>query len=69
MKVFSVSLASLTVTDSHGKVLLSVVPNVYPATRIIARKDYGDESLVEYVQVTNILRTRQGFTDEEFTQH
>ena len=45
------SIASLTVTNSKGKVLLNVLPNVYPATRIIARKDYGDESLVEYIQV------------------
>jgi len=44
------SLASLNVTNSKGKVLVSIVPNVFPATRIIARKDYGDDSLVEYVQ-------------------
>lgn len=52
---FSVSIASLTITNSRGKVLLSVVPNVYPATRVIARKEYGDESLVEYVQVNTPL--------------
>ncbi len=50
-----VSIASLTITNSRGKVLLNVVPNVYPATRIIARKDYGDESLVEYIQVNASL--------------
>ncbi|KAG8525452.1 uncharacterized protein KY384_009096 [Bacidia gigantensis] len=44
------SIASLTVTNARGKVLLSVVPNVYPATRVIARKDYSDENLVEFVQ-------------------
>ncbi|KAL6716330.1 hypothetical protein ACLMJK_005896 [Lecanora helva] len=44
------SIASLTITNARGKVLLNVVPNVYPATRIIARKDFGDESLVEYIQ-------------------
>jgi len=44
------SIASLTVTNSKGKILLNVVPNVYPATRVIARKDYGDESLIEYIQ-------------------
>ena len=44
------SIASLTITNSRGKILLSVVPNVYPATRIIARKDYGDDSLVEFIQ-------------------
>lgn len=44
------SIAAFTVTNSRGRVLLNVVPNVYPATRVIARKDYGDESLVEYIQ-------------------
>ena len=66
MKAPIVSLASLSVTNSRGKVLLSVVPNVHPATRVIARKDYGDESLVEYVQVITILRDRQDFTNNSF---
>ena len=44
------SIAALTVTNSKGKVLLNVVPNVFPATRVIARKDYGDESPVEFIQ-------------------
>ena len=51
----TVSIASLTITNNKGKILLNVVPNVYPATRVIARKDYGDESLVEYIQVKGIL--------------
>lgn len=54
----TVSIASLTVTNSKGKILLNVVPNVYPATRIIARKDYGDESLVEYIQVKKTCSAR-----------
>ena len=48
-----VSIASLTVTNSRQKVLLNAVPNIYPATRIIARKDVGDDGLVEYIQVGN----------------
>ncbi len=44
------SIAALTITNAKGKVLLNVVPNVYPATRVIARKDFGDDSLVEYIQ-------------------
>ena len=44
------AIASLTVTNAKGKILLNVVPNIYPATRVIARKDYGDDSLVEFVQ-------------------
>ena len=55
----SVSIVSLTVTNVKGKVLLNVVPNVYPATRVIARKDYGDESLVEYIQVKAVLSATQ----------
>ena len=51
----TVSIASLTVINSRGKALLNIVPNVYPATRIIARKDYGDESLVEYIQVDAVV--------------
>lgn len=62
----TVSIASLTIVNSRGKVLLKVVPNVYPATRIIARKDYGDESLVEYIQVwlclKNVLDDLTGFS-------
>ena len=52
MNLHTVSIASLTITNSRGKVLLNVVPNIYPATRIIARKDFSDESLVEYVRVS-----------------
>lgn len=53
------SIVSLTVTNAKGKVLLNVVPNVYPATRVIARKDYGDDSLVEYIQVKAVLSATQ----------
>lgn len=51
------SIAALTVTNSKGKVLLNAVPNIFPATRVIARKDYGDESPVEYVQDPESLPT------------
>ena len=44
------SIASLTITNSKGLTLLNFVPNHHPATRILARKDAGDESLVEFVQ-------------------
>lgn len=48
-----VSIACLSVTNSRGNVLLNIVPNVFPATRIIAKKDTSDESLVDYIQVRN----------------
>lgn len=44
------SIASLTVTNSRRKVLLNIVPNAYPASRILARKEPGDESLIPYIQ-------------------
>ena len=59
---FVVSIASLIISNSQGKVLLNVVPNVYPATRIIARKDYGDESLVEYIQVCVEITEKHGLS-------
>lgn len=46
-----VSVASLTVTNSRQKTLLNATPNIYPASRIIARKDTADDGLVEYIQV------------------
>ena len=52
MSLLVVSIACLSVTNSRGKVLLNVTPNVFPATRIIAKKDVGDESLVDYIQVS-----------------
>ena len=45
------SIASLTVTNSRLKVLLNIVPNAYPASRVLTRKEPGDESLVAFIQV------------------
>ena len=44
------SIASLTITNGRGATLLNFVPNHHPASRILARKDAGDESMVEFVQ-------------------
>ena len=46
-----VSIASLTVTNSRLKVLLNIVPNAYPASRVLTRKEPGDDSLVAFIQV------------------
>jgi len=46
-----VSIASLTVTNSHRRILLNVVPNAYPSSRILTRKEPGDGTLVTYIQV------------------
>ena len=48
-------------TNSGQKVLLNALPNIYPATRIIARREIGDESLVEYIQVGGLFRPNHTF--------
>lgn len=59
-----VSIACLSVTNARGKVLLNVVPNIYPASRILAKKDTGDESLVEYIQVHGAEICRKTSTNQ-----
>jgi hypothetical protein len=46
-----VTISSLSVTNSRRRTVLNVVPNAFPATRISATRDLGDNSVVEYVQV------------------
>lgn len=61
-----VSVASLTVTNAHQKILLKAVPNIYPANRIIARKDIGDDGLVEYIQVCAKITMPDRWGDSAF---
>ncbi|KAL7269765.1 hypothetical protein RUND412_007559 [Rhizina undulata] len=44
------SIASLHITNAHKRVLLKITPNAFPSTKVLARKELGDESLVEFVQ-------------------
>ncbi|KAL8706140.1 MAG: hypothetical protein Q9201_000775 [Fulgogasparrea decipioides] len=44
------SIASLIVTNSRQKVILSITPNAFPASRITAKRDPSDEGLIEYIQ-------------------
>ncbi|KAI9839605.1 MAG: hypothetical protein M1819_002231 [Sarea resinae] len=44
------SLSSLTITNSRRHVLLTIAPNSFPATRITAKREVGDDSMVEFVQ-------------------
>ncbi|KAH0543490.1 hypothetical protein FGG08_002158 [Glutinoglossum americanum] len=44
------SLASLSITNSRRRTLLNIVPNSFPSTRIIAKRDTGDDGVVEYIQ-------------------
>lgn len=50
-----VSISSLSVTNSRRRTVLNVVPNAFPATRVAANRDLGDNSVVEYVQVRRCL--------------
>jgi hypothetical protein len=49
-------VASLNITNSRNRTLLNVTPNAFPATRYAARRDFGDDSVVEYIQVSLCLR-------------
>ncbi|KKY13882.1 putative arf gtpase activator [Diplodia seriata] len=44
------SIAALNVTNSRNRVLLNVTPNAFPASRYNAKREFGDDSVVEYVQ-------------------
>ncbi|TAQ88993.1 hypothetical protein B7494_g2659 [Chlorociboria aeruginascens] len=44
------TISSLSVTNSRRQTILNVVPNAFPATRVSAIRDLGDNSIVEYVQ-------------------
>lgn len=47
----SVSIASLVITNSRRKVLLSVGPDAFPTSRVFAKREQPDENLIEYIQV------------------
>ena len=51
IKSRSVSLASLHITNGRGRLIAKIVPNAFPSSRVLAKKDPGDDGLVEYVQV------------------
>ncbi|PYH29393.1 putative ARF GTPase activator (Csx2) [Aspergillus neoniger CBS 115656] len=44
------TIASVTITNSKRRVLLSLVPNSFPATRYAAKRETGDDSPIEYIQ-------------------
>ncbi len=46
-----VTIAQLTVTNSSRSVVLNITPNAYPAVRLTAKRDLGDDTPVNYVQV------------------
>ncbi|KAL2827294.1 hypothetical protein BJY01DRAFT_139353 [Aspergillus pseudoustus] len=43
------TIASVTVSNSR-RVLLNLIPNAFPATRYNAKRDFGDDNPIEYIQ-------------------
>lgn len=50
----TVTISALSVSNSRRRTILSVAPNAFPATRIFASRDLGDNAIVEYVQVASL---------------
>lgn len=46
-----VTVSNVSITNSKNRVLLNLYPNSFPATRYSARRDLGDDSPIEYIQV------------------
>ncbi|KAF2710463.1 ArfGap-domain-containing protein [Pleomassaria siparia CBS 279.74] len=44
------SVGALSITNNRGRTLLNISPNAFPSTRYNAKRDTGDESVIEYVQ-------------------
>lgn len=51
---YPVSIASLVITNSQRKVLLSVGADAFPASRLVAKREHSDENLIEYIQVRRL---------------
>lgn len=52
---WTVSVTSVKITNSRNRVLCTIVPHGFPVTRYIVKKEADDESVVEYIQVSNII--------------
>ncbi|EWC43906.1 hypothetical protein DRE_01258 [Drechslerella stenobrocha 248] len=44
------TVSSLTISNAKKKTVLSIAPNAFPSTRALAKREAGDDALVEYVQ-------------------
>ncbi|KAK6362749.1 hypothetical protein TWF730_000204 [Orbilia blumenaviensis] len=44
------TVTSLVVTNAKKKTIVSITPNAFPSTRAVAKKEVGDDALIEYVQ-------------------
>lgn len=50
-----VSITSLVVTNSRRRILLNITPNGFPASKVLAKRDIGDDSPIEYIHVTYLF--------------
>jgi Arf-GAP/SH3 domain/ANK repeat/PH domain-containing protein len=48
-----VSIASVTISSPRRR-LLTLTPNAFPAVRFAAKRDAGDDTPIEYIQVRTI---------------
>jgi len=44
------SITTLTISNGRKRVVLNIASNAYPATRLTARKDLGDETPIQFIQ-------------------
>ncbi|KAF1815506.1 ArfGap-domain-containing protein [Eremomyces bilateralis CBS 781.70] len=44
------SISNVSITNSRGRTILNITPNAYPATRFSAKRDLGDDAVIDYVQ-------------------
>ncbi|KAF1965744.1 centaurin-beta-2 [Bimuria novae-zelandiae CBS 107.79] len=47
--MFPLSVAALSITNSRGRTLLNISPNAFPATRYSAKRELGDDSVIDYI--------------------
>ena len=51
MLICLVTVSNVSIINSRNRVLLNLTPNSFPAARYSARRDAGDDSPIEYIQV------------------
>ncbi|KAF2015922.1 ARF GTPase-like protein activator [Aaosphaeria arxii CBS 175.79] len=44
------SVAALSITNNRNRTFLNISPNSFPASRYSARRDAGDDAVIEYIQ-------------------
>ncbi|KAI4678342.1 uncharacterized protein J4E88_006863 [Alternaria novae-zelandiae] len=54
------SVAALTITNARNRTLLHVSPNAFPAARYAAKREPGDDTLIDFVQDPDALPYADG---------